>query len=187
MNHNMTQPCERCPFRNDLPHGYLTAERITEIAESLFSGHSFPCHKTTEEVVDEEGFGDMEPTADSEQCAGAEIFLNKQGTSTQLGRIAERLGMAATLETDSPVCASVEEMLAVHGHEDEGGEHCWIVNPGCEAPAGMMVGGGIVPGLEWAEFECHECCQPVCGNCSRLHEDKRVCDDCMEYIENGED
>ncbi len=74
-------------------------------------GESFPCHKTTVESGDE---GEMRDNSNSQQCAGAEIFLIKQGRSTQLGRIAERLGMAAVLDLDAPVCGSLKEMLEVH-------------------------------------------------------------------------
>lgn len=186
MQHNMQTPCPECPFRNDLDHGYLRADRIREIAESLFQGGSFPCHKTTEYEEDDDGFGDMHETDASEQCAGAEIFLVKQGMSTQMGRIAERLGLAAPLDMDAPVCGSVREMLAAHGHgpgpdgDDEEPEPCSVVNPGCEAPAGMMVGGGVIEGTESAEYECYGCGVPVCGNCSQERDGHRLCDDCLE-------
>jgi hypothetical protein len=181
MKHTMKSPCERCPFRSDLPHGYLRADRIQEIAASLFRGGSFPCHKTTiESEEDEDGFCDMEANSDSEQCAGAEIFLAKQGMSTQLSRIAERLGMKVSkLDMKAPVCGSVVEMLEVHGVADEiDVETCSVCDYGCEAPAGYAAGDGVIHGTDAAEYSCYECGEPVCGNCSVETEDGRVCKTC---------
>ena len=187
MHHRMSDPCDNCPFRTDLPHGYLRPDRIREIAESLFRGESFPCHKTTETVEDDEGFGDRVATEDSLQCAGAEIFLAKQGLSTQMGRIAERLGMAQPLNMEAPVSGSVSQMLKVHRRgsdedtdEDEEIETCAVVIDGCEAPAGIMVGGGVIEGTEAAEFQCHDCGEPVCGNCSEERDGVRICYYCAE-------
>jgi len=117
MKFDMTSPCEQCPFRNDLPHGYLRTVRVEQIAESLFNQQAFPCHKTTEFVDMDDDGDDMAVTEDSQACAGAEIFLLKQGLSTQLGRIAERFGGAAKLDEKAPVCGSLEELLAVHAEK----------------------------------------------------------------------
>lgn len=160
MQHDMSTPCPNCPFRTDI-EGYLRAERITEIASALARGGSFPCHKTTEEWEDEDGFSETIATDQSQQCAGASIFLAHQGVSTQLERIAARLGMAADLDMEAPVCRSVEEMLRVHGHED-GGEHCSMCNPGCEAPAGYLIGGVVVDGTDYTDHYCTDCGVPVC-------------------------
>ena len=178
--HLMANPCEHCPFRTDIA-GYLRGDRVREIAESLFRGQSFPCHKTTEDWEDEDGFSDRIETEDSQQCAGAEIFLAKQGMSTQMGRIADRLGMkVAKLNMKAPVCGSVSEMLRVHGEsEDEDRETCSVCDPDCEAPAGIMVGDGIMPGEGSAEYTCHECSGTVCGSCSQKRGKHRVCNDCL--------
>lgn len=181
MKHTMANPCEHCPFRNDIK-GYLRGDRVREIAESLFRGASFPCHKTTEAWDDD---GDMHESENSQQCAGAEIFLAKQGMSTQMGRIAERLGMkVAKVNMKSPVCCSVDEMLDIHeGVDRETGETCSVVNADCEAPAGYMIGGGVVPGDSFAQFVCCECGEPVCGACSKQKgksKKKRVCNNCLD-------
>ena len=119
MRYTMATPCDNCPFRTDIK-GYLRGDRVREICESLFTGGSFPCHKTTEEWEDDDGENELREVEDSQQCAGAEIFLAKQGTSTQMGRIAERLGMkVAKLNTKAPVCGSVSEMLRVHGDTED--------------------------------------------------------------------
>lgn len=180
MKHTMSTPCEHCPFRTDID-GYLRRDRIIEIAESLFRGASFPCHKTTEEIEDGEEC-ELAATADSVQCAGAEIFLAKQGTSTQMSRIAERLGMKVSkLNMKSPVCQSVDEMIRVHcGEDEDDGEPCSVCDQDCEAPAGYAVGDGVIPGEGSAEYACDECGEPVCGACSTMRKRKRVCNNCIE-------
>jgi hypothetical protein len=180
----MTTPCDACPFRNDI-NGYLRPDRVREIAESLFRGQSFPCHKTTEAWEDDDGECELKATENSQQCAGAEIFLAKQGTSTQMSRIAERLGMkVAKLSMKAPVCGSVSEMLKVHGgDEDDDSESCSVCDEGCEAPAGYQVGAGIIPGEGSADYCCDACGEPVCGACSRLvkgSRKKRICNNCVE-------
>lgn len=185
MKHTMASPCDNCPFRTDIK-GYLRGERVREIAESLFRGASFPCHKTTEDWEDDDGESERCETEDSQQCAGAEIFLAKQGMSTQMSRIAERLGRkVAKVKTSAPVCGSVAEMLRVHvGDDDDDRETCSVCDPECEAPAGFLVGGGVIPGDGCADYECDGCGEPVCGACSRPKgkgkKSKRVCNNCLE-------
>jgi len=178
----MANPCDNCPFRTDID-GYLRPDRVREIAASLFRGQSFPCHKTTEDWEED---GDLEVTENSQQCAGAEIFLAKQGTSTQMSRIAGRLGFkVAKLNMKAPVCGSVSQMLAVDGEEESKGESCSVCDDDCEAPAGLLVGGGVIPGDGVAEFTCDECGEPVCGACSKVTRRKRkqwrVCNSCADY------
>lgn len=184
MKHTMSSPCEQCPFRNDLPRGYLTAGRVTEIGQSALRGQSFPCHKTTVPVEDDDGASDMQATENSVQCAGAEIFLAKQGTSTQMSRIAERLGMlVATLDMSAPVCANHGEMLAVHGHDlaDEW-EPCSVCDQNCLAPAGYAVGGSVIFNTdERGETSCcWGCGEHVCDNCSEVISGNVVCNHCKE-------
>jgi len=116
MKFDMTRPCDDCPFRNDLPKGYLRSDRVREIVKSLFNQRAFPCHKTTvsRETEECDDADDRVVGPDSQACAGSEIFLLKQNKSTQLGRIMERLGLAAKLDVSAPVCGSLKEMLAVH-------------------------------------------------------------------------
>ena len=49
----------------------------------------FPCHRTTVGTEND----DLQETKDSKHCAGALIYAEKQEASTQMMRIAERLGM----------------------------------------------------------------------------------------------
>lgn len=92
----------------------LTKKRIKEIAGMMTSkdGGAFPCHKT----LDYSGDGDGLYRETSQHCAGALIFAEKNGNSTQMMRIAERLGMydAAVLmanqENVDMVFDSISEM-----------------------------------------------------------------------------
>lgn len=183
--HDMKSPCPECPFRNDLPHGYLRAERITEICESIYNGASFPCHKTTIETQDG---NDLMAGPDSQQCAGAEIFLAKQGTSTQMSRIAERLGFhVATLDMTAPICGSHREMLKAHGHDEENEyESCHIADSGCLHPAGWMSGGGVIECTDGEETQsCVGCSEPVCEACSAVTDDGWLCNYCGEEEEES--
>ena len=105
--YSMTKPCPKCPFRNDI-RPYLTPERVEEIEASLERAE-FPCHQTVD--YDDDGEGCV--TSKSEHCAGALILMEKEGRSSQMMRIAERLGMYdhTKLDMDSPVFDSFEEMI----------------------------------------------------------------------------
>jgi hypothetical protein len=122
MKHNLSRPCKTCPFRTDVPP-YLHRARVLEIADSIMNRQeSFPCHKTVnyDSMVEDEYGDEVIRDRDGEsQCAGAEIFLAHQGKSTQLGRIMERLGQAAVLDMEAPVCKSVKELIAVHTRKRE--------------------------------------------------------------------
>ena len=115
MKYTMTRPCSHCPFRSDIL-GYLNGPRAAEIAQSIMNGATFPCHETTVEVEDEEGFGERCTTPDSLHCAGSLIMLEKMGIANQMMRIAERLGMydASKLDMDSPVFRRVGDFIAHH-------------------------------------------------------------------------
>lgn len=185
MKHTMSKPCAECPFRSDV-HPYLRGERVTEIAESLFRGDSFPCHKTVD--FDEEDERVRNP--DEVQCAGAEIFLAHQGRSTQMARISERLGLpVAELDMEAPVFRSESEMREHHDPDSAEIETCSVVDDDCEAPAGMVAFGGVISGREAAEFECYACGEPVCGPCSDVQEwkpfgvsagEQRICRNCSD-------
>lgn len=189
MKFDLAKPCELCPFRNDLKRGYLREGRIVDIVRGLFRQESFFCHKTVDySDLDEEGES-RSSVADLnvQACAGAEIFLMKQGTSTQMGRLAERLGVAKKLDEDAPVCGSLEEMLKAHGHEvDEEIEPCAVCDDDCEAPAGYMEGGQIVHGTKSAQYDCEKCLEKVCGNCSQVIDGQRVCNGCAENYDEYE-
>jgi hypothetical protein len=108
-------PCNDCPFRRGTPMS-LTPERVMEIGSMMLSssGGMFPCHKTTISVEDEEdGSVSREAVRDSQHCAGALIFAEKNETSTQLMRIAERIGFydAKALMADKKVVDTVFDSL----------------------------------------------------------------------------
>jgi hypothetical protein len=66
----MKKPCAHCPFRHDVKP-FLTNERAEELAYHATNPYnSFPCHKTTEESEDDEGYGEMLVTERSKECAG---------------------------------------------------------------------------------------------------------------------
>lgn len=188
MKHDMAEPCTHCPFRTDI-HGYLTRARVGEIVASVMQGQSFPCHNTTKTIVDDDG-EDRVADSNSQECAGASIFLAHNGRSTQMSRIAERLGMkVSTLNMEAPVVKSMTEMLKVHcgtSRRRRRGEHCAVVNDDCTAPAGYATGGGMVEGTEYVTTTCVVCGEHVCEECSKLvlrpkkRAKQRVCDNCRE-------
>lgn len=90
MNFDLKRPCASCPFLR-VGGIRLTKGRIREIAATTTNpGATFACHKTTGAV---DGDADLVVTAASQHCAGALVYADKQGTSSQMARIAERLGM----------------------------------------------------------------------------------------------
>jgi hypothetical protein len=165
VNFDLRRPCPHCPFRTDVPP-YLTGPRCQEIATSLANGAEFPCHKTTVEGDDD---GDLVATKDSQMCAGALILMEKAGQPNQMVRVAERLGMydSASLDMSAPVHGSYVDFIYHHGEpEEDEAEPCGVVDAGCLAPAGYMVGGSVV--VE-TDREPTICC-PDCGT--------YVCDAC---------
>lgn len=176
----LIRPCAKCPFRTDIP-GYLRGARAQEIAEALASGGDFPCHETTVTVEDEYG-DDSERAAneDSKFCAGALIAMEKEGFANQHMRVGERIGLYdnSKLDMDAPVVRSLAAFVNHHS-EGEEDECCEVSGSSCEAPAGMLVNGVVIPyvndGVEL--HECPECGQMVCDSCSG--EDGR-CDYCRE-------
>jgi hypothetical protein len=87
MKYTMTTPCDDCPFLKKTAHGF-TIRRLEE-----FASGSFHCHKTGDEVEDDNGGTEFVANDESQVCAGALIFLEKRKTSSQMMRIAERLGL----------------------------------------------------------------------------------------------
>jgi hypothetical protein len=84
MKFTLITPCAQCPFLKKMARGFDLA-RLEE-----FAAGSFHCHQTGNQ---DEETGDYTPTADSLACAGALIYLEKRGRSSQMMRIAERLGL----------------------------------------------------------------------------------------------
>lgn len=114
MKLDMVSPCTHCPFRSDIP-GFLRGSRVLQITTDVLNGGSFPCHKTTEPVVSDDGMDDNAIVESSQECAGSRIFAAKNGTSSQWSRIARRLGChVADVDMTAPVYSSVKEMLIGH-------------------------------------------------------------------------
>jgi hypothetical protein len=97
VKYDMKKPCGACPFKRGSTLR-LDAERVDEIGGQFTTGGqaSFVCHQTAE--IDEENghFVPKRRDADgpeSRHCAGALIFAEKNGTPSQMMRIAHRLGM----------------------------------------------------------------------------------------------
>ena len=82
-------PCQRCPFRRDVPGGghYLRPARAVEIVQALRSGVGFVCHETATAE------GRRCRARDPLQCAGAALLIEKEGGSTRPMRLAVALGL----------------------------------------------------------------------------------------------
>lgn len=89
MKYDMTTPCAKCPFRKGTTMK-LRANRIREIEGDVnqHNGNSFVCHET----MDRGHEGDWFPSPVSKRmhCAGAFIYVEKHGRSSQAMRLAER-------------------------------------------------------------------------------------------------
>ncbi len=107
MKYELRKPCDLCPFRNDDKRLHVDAERLSEFAVGEFC-----CHKTTKSED-----GSFTPKPDSQHCAGALIFLEKQNAPHQMMRICERLGLydRTKLDMDAPVFESFEEVEDAEG------------------------------------------------------------------------
>lgn len=87
MNYEMTKPCAQCPFLEKFAKAY-GVRRLNE-----FASGEFPCHKTAELHEDDvDGLSEYRSTDESQHCAGALIYLEKQNAPHQMMRICERLG-----------------------------------------------------------------------------------------------
>lgn len=79
--------CADCPFSKDGAGAHLRRSlrpgRMAEIKRGLLRGEHFNCHKTTHETGNGTNL----------MCSGAIEFQEKHGVSSQLQRIAERLGL----------------------------------------------------------------------------------------------
>lgn len=80
MNFGMKTPCKECPFRPDsITHKTLSEGRLDDIVETIRDEGTFQCHKSIPDEVE------------SQHCAGALIFLERENNPNQMMRIAERL------------------------------------------------------------------------------------------------
>lgn len=113
--------CPECPFQRSGPGRNpvrLRRGRISEIAGNILSpfGGEFPCHKTVDydsDDHDEDGESCGRDTSGEHHCAGALIFAEKHDHTTQMMRIAERLGLYRPdeLEGHDTVFDSVREWM----------------------------------------------------------------------------
>lgn len=84
----LKKPCDSCPFRREggiRLHTGRIEEIVASVAPEDGQGRGFTCHKTT--GVDGGKNRSQQP------CAGGIIFGYKQGVTSQLTRIEERLGL----------------------------------------------------------------------------------------------
>lgn len=90
----LKKPCDNCPFRRS-GGVRLTSGRIADIAGMMLSedGGAFWCHKTTDSVDDDLDSSGHRSTIKSQHCAGALIFAEKNGVTTQAMRIAKTLDL----------------------------------------------------------------------------------------------
>ena len=82
---SLLTPCATCPFRRK--HGcILSKSRALELGTMMLraDSHTFTCHSTLHGTCSQQK---------REHCAGALIFAELQGKTTQAMRWAERLGM----------------------------------------------------------------------------------------------
>lgn len=198
MKYDMKRPCPKCPFRTDVGP-YLRHGRAVEIAAALRNGGEFACHQTTEP----DGESDMRATPTSKFCAGALATMENEGTPNQMMRIAERLGSYSPAHLDlerAPVYRSLHEWTRsfldvptvvdpVDGNVYEY-EHCGVVGPDCEDPAGFMTGCGAAynddePTCNPLEDCCEACGHTMCGACTSVNDEAKTCVDChAAWLEN---
>ncbi len=191
MNFDLVRPCPKCPFRQDID-GYLRGDRAQEIATSLAQGGAFTCHQTTVEAPeDDENFGgEMMDGPKAQMCAGAMLALMQSGGPNQIMRIAQRTGKLDVENLVLSPVGSLSDFVAHHaGTEEDEEECCSVVDMGCGHPAGILMGGTILPAEEKEPTTpCQDCGEYVCENCSEeTSEDGRICNSCVEYEEDEND
>lgn len=173
-------PCAKCPFRSDV-EPYLAFERAQEIAVNLRDSGVFHCHKTTDLDNQDPESDEYVASGREQQCAGATILQEHDGQIGQMLRIAERIGVydRERMDLDAPVPASISDWVrryrpdtptvTVDGEELEY-EHCDVVGPDCEDPAGYSVGGGVAenddPPMCNPNEGCVHCGSAMCPACS---------------------
>lgn len=95
MHYKMTEPCDKCPYR--VGSGFKLPSLVRH------ASGEFPCHKACD--LGGDGLYREKPNDESPHCAGALIFLEKQGKPHQMMRINERFGFyePSKLNMDAPV------------------------------------------------------------------------------------
>jgi hypothetical protein len=113
VDYKLKKPCSNCPFVR-VGGVRLTASRIHEIAGGMLSnpGIEFVCHKTVRTTDDEEEAVANCDAPGAQHCAGALIFAEKNGHTTQMMRIAERTGWnPEELQGHEYVYDTIDEMF----------------------------------------------------------------------------
>ena len=84
------RPCPKCPWLVEYfgEKDFLRPGRRRDILNGIKHGGEFPCHQTT--TFDDDG--ELVPTTSEQCCAGLAVMLLREGDSTQMMRIAERVG-----------------------------------------------------------------------------------------------
>lgn len=199
--YTLAGPCSNCPFRNDQP-SYLKPERVIEIAETLLAQEEFYCHKTVD-YPDNPETGGADPVVGGRArvCGGATATMAREGRSTQMERITERLGLpVAEADSEAPVYDSIAEwvrakngvpavtQMVMGKPETMELEHCGVVGSECEDPAGYAGWGGATANLEEPMCNPFEGCE-ACGSamCPACRADDHYCINCAEEDSDDED
>jgi hypothetical protein len=179
MSAPLRPPCHHCPFRARYQgeNDYLRPGRRLEIVRSVMEGASFPCHET----VTHDDDGHYEHSAGEVDCVGLDIVMAREGLTGQMVRIRERIGMLdpeRLLKRSKRVKLWTWDEIQDDGDEppDENMDICVVSAPGCEAPAGWLIGGSVVNGTEFTDNVCDDCGDHVCENCMTSDEH-----DCWRY------
>lgn len=94
MKFDMKTPCKDCPFLvGSSTNQTLREGRLEEIVDGIRSDGTFQCHKTLEENIEDQ------------HCAGALVFIEREGTPNNMVRVAERLGLYdhKKLDMEAPI------------------------------------------------------------------------------------
>jgi hypothetical protein len=91
----MDKQCDNCPFASKgaglALRRSLKPGRWAEITQSIRDGAPFHCHKTTQDMVEDDDGDVLDVGAKALMCAGALAYAEKRGVSSQLQRVCERL------------------------------------------------------------------------------------------------
>ena len=93
---NCKRPCNNCPMRKDVKHGWLGADRMAEILAAT----TFVCHKTAH--------GN---DADRRQCAGHMLL---RGDKNDFVALAARMGIPTGLSGRGLIFDTEQDCIAHH-------------------------------------------------------------------------
>jgi hypothetical protein len=182
----LRKPCAKCPFRTDV-QPYLSFERAKEIAAGLRDHGSFFCHRTVDYDDQDEDADEYVTQGTEQQCAGATILQENDGGLGQLLRIAERIGIydRSRMDLDAPVYTSIDDWVGSYrpetGDDDSELEHCGVVGPDCQDPAGYAYGSSVGENPDPPTCDpdngCIECGSAMCESCRADH---KTCIYCAE-------